>query len=503
MPMPLSILDRRQLAKLAAKTLLLLPIVAVRSNAASSENAAVAQSHAYSYPSVQQPPDTGPTASSSFITADFTSAMNYSGGGSSQQIISQRLWGTSTGGAGDDQFRIFTNSRYTSLMGQANPGIWYFVGNLSGAWFNNDCSVNPSAWSNLINNFYKVDPLRIAGILIGLDFGISSPIPGIHDVASYGECMGNLARFLNDAKMPNGMRLPVIGFTGHNEPDGYGVETTATYYNAMISKVKAANRNYLIFGPHTTYAGALMPQFMQLVPDIDVVAWDMFPGGFSTTTGPGSQLWLGRYADRPADDIKTMVSRLSYRPQALMSNYNVDWNCASDDQHTYVGAIWSAYVTVQSINASPLPFWGTIWDAYGDGTCGFVPDPDNWATRGKPMVLTPFAYLMSQAVRKIHGPRWHVPVNEARLLICACTPSSGHCSLMIVNAGRGAQRNKTVALSHWPVNATGNGRASVWQLTNAVTRAGQDGTKSTIAVTAGVTAPLNFPDPSVTIISVS
>ena len=414
---------RRAFAKMAAKTLLLLPIVDARSATLAIEDVATmnsTRSRESDLPSQSLRPMSvaGPTASSAFLTADFASPKNYSGGGSSQQIISQRLWGTSTGGAGDNQFRIFTDPTYTSLMAQVNPGIWYFVGNLSGTWFNGDCSVNPSAWSNLINNFYKVDPLGIAAILIGLDFGISPPIRGIHDAASYGECMGNLARFLNHAKMPNGKRLPVIGFTGHNEPDGYGVTTTAAYYNAMIPKVKAANPNYMIFGPHTSYAGALMPQFMQLVPGIDVRPGHMFPGGFSATTGPGSQLWLDRYADRPAQDVKTMASRMPYRPQALMSSYNLDWNCASHEQHTYIGAIWSAYVTMQSIDASPLPFW-VIWDAYGDGTCGFVPDPNNWATRGKPMALTPFAYLVSQAVRKVHGPRWNVPINEGLLLTCA------------------------------------------------------------------------------------
>jgi hypothetical protein len=71
---------------------------------------------------------------------------------------------------------------------------------------------------------------------------------------------------------------------------------------------------------------------------------------------------------------------------------------------------------------------------------------------------------------------------------------------MIVNPGKGAQNSKTVALSNWPINATGNATANVWQMTSAVQAPGQDGTRTTINVTAGVTAPMNFPDPSVTII---
>ena len=90
---------RRAFAKIAAKTLLLLPIVDARSATLAIEDVAATMNSTRSReldpPSQSLRPMSvaGPTASSSFLTADFASPKNYSGGGSSQQIISQRLWG--------------------------------------------------------------------------------------------------------------------------------------------------------------------------------------------------------------------------------------------------------------------------------------------------------------------------------------------------------------------------------------------------------------------------
>jgi hypothetical protein len=69
---------------------------------------------------------------------------------------------------------------------------------------------------------------------------------------------------------------------------------------------------------------------------------------------------------------------------------------------------------------------------------------------------------------------------------------------MIVNNGEGAQRAKTVAVGHWPMNSTGTATASIWQMSLSA----QQGSTSTLAVRAGITAEIDFPDPSITIISI-
>jgi hypothetical protein len=76
--------------------------------------------------------------------------------------------------------------------------------------------------------------------------------------------------------------------------------------------------------------------------------------------------------------------------------------------------------------------------------------------------------------------------------------------LLVYNVGNGS-KSGPVALSHWPVNTTGVATATVWQMTTAQNGPGKDGTSSTVSVggtTPGVTASMNFPDPSITIISI-
>jgi hypothetical protein len=107
-------------------------------------------------------------------------------------------------------------------------------------------------------------------------------------------------------------------------------------------------------------------------------------------------------------------------------------------------------------------------------------------------------HLISQGIRTIYGPRWNVRTNAAHLLACAVTPSSGRLGLMIVNNGKGAQGGKAIALSHWPVNSSGNGTVDMWQMSHAV----QMGSSRALAVKAGITATIDLPDPSVTIISI-
>jgi hypothetical protein len=129
------------------------------------------------------------------------------------------------------------------------------------------------------------------------------------------------------------------------------------------------------------------------------------------------------------------------------------------------------------------------WDSFLQGTSGLIDENMN---------ITPKGYLMAKGVRNVVGQRWAVTTNSAGLLVCTTTPSAGHMTMMVVNAGQGAQNSKTVAFSHWPINSTGNGTANTWQMTSSSTG---DGTTGTVAVTSGVTAAMNFPDPSITIIT--
>jgi hypothetical protein len=420
--------------------------------------------------------------------------MDYPKSGHTQQIVSRRMWGVSTGGAGNWNFRAFTNARFRSQAGTINPGLWRFNGNLNGAryghdgkqtwlsqYFNRDGLVNTATWANLIGNFPAVDPLGISAVIIGVNVDNHS---GFSDVASYGSAMGNLARHLDNAIMPNGQKFPFIGFESQNEST-VPLPIRMPYYNAMVKAVKSVNPNLLVCGPVGDFATAWMPAFQQQASQLDVYDYHVYIGAYPHILDPPYGTTRG------TEDMNGIAGVLAQGPQAIfLSEYNIDWDCKEPHQRKYTGAVFNAVMLMQALDASPLPFWAGIWDAFGDGTCGIIDDPS--------YAVFPAGALISQGVRTIHGPRWNVPTNSAGLLACAVTPSPGAVGLMIVNNGKGAQRAKTVALSHWPVNSSGNGTARIWQMSPSAQR----GSTSTLAVRGGLMAAIDFPDPSITIISI-
>lgn len=447
----------------------------------------------------QQLSGPGPDATSSFIRADFTAAYNYPSPGTGQMQVSQKLWGVMDGAAGDggqfgprgnntngNAFCAFTATNFQAAAAQLNPGIWVFVGNLYGnapGWFNADNTVNPVAFENLINNFYKVDPLQISSVMFGLDFTYGDP-------TNYAAAMGNLAAYMNDINMPNGRKFPCIGFVGHNEPDfNYDIATTISYYQALVPAIKNVNSNYLVMGPQGSWWDAVaIDTFMQQVSGLDGIVFDDFPEGNGAAQGSG--LWTDpNFSTAFGGAVLDALPLLQYTPKFLMQAGNVDSAVADPDMAQYFGAIWCAKQALDCVNASPYPMQVGIWDSFYQGPAGMIDGPS--------VQLTPKAYVWANGVRRIFGPRWQVTTNSAGLLHCATTPGPSSFSLMLLNAGNGDQNGKQVALAHWPINATGNGTANYVQITSA-TVTGQPPTPQTVTVTKGLTAPMNFPDPSVT-----
>src|SRR5205823_3161437 len=124
---------------------------------------------------------TGPVAFSSFMTADFTSVMNYRPEGlSGQQIISPYGWGYMSSSWMDHSGQsndYWNNSTLTTAFGKINPALCLLKapGSPNYLW-NADLSVNGAHFAGLMNNFYKTDPLGVAGVML-LPYwdGTSSP----------------------------------------------------------------------------------------------------------------------------------------------------------------------------------------------------------------------------------------------------------------------------------------------------------------------------------------
>src|SRR5690349_11815801 len=70
-------------------------------------------------PPAPPPTGTGPVARSDFITGDFTVPRNYANR-SNQQVVDPRMWGVSTGGAGNNSFACFGNDTFLSQAAKMN-----------------------------------------------------------------------------------------------------------------------------------------------------------------------------------------------------------------------------------------------------------------------------------------------------------------------------------------------------------------------------------------------
>lgn len=76
----------------------------------------------------------------------------------------------------------------------------------------------------------------------------------------------------------------------------------------------------------------------------------------------------------------------------------------------------------------------------------------------------PFAYLWREGIKRVWGPRWQMISQKPGLLTSACTPTPGHASQMVVNAGQGALVNQPIAFSRMPGTATGSTTVRIRQV---------------------------------------
>lgn len=443
----------------------------------------------------------GPPASGS-ITADFTSPVNYPNGGAGQTVVSQKLWGASGGSAADSGFGMMANAAVTAAAAKINWGLHMFV---DVPWFNSDLTVNTSLATNLLANFPKWDPLGISSIVMGADFNA----PNVNgDPNRYGTGMANLYLYLSTAIMSNGKPLPLLGMTGQNEPDGgqptpvIDEQTTANYYNAAITACRAVNPNVQFYGPMAAFLRWF--DFATLTSNrLTGFMWDAFTTGSNPaptdTTLVGTTEFSQNFHDA---SVNTTDSNL----QAYMiGGYSISFNGLPPPQtsadSSYPMALATAKWAIDALNNSRLPVYMCKWTHCADTINDFAGTLDVIDGSGN---ICPAGWFTAQAVRKIFGARWQVLTAPTGFYTLAVSPSYGHNTLLCVNYGGGTQNGKTVAFSHWQGNPTGNGTANVWQLgTQSQTYTATDpASTSTLTFTSGLSAPMNFPDPSVTIISV-
>jgi hypothetical protein len=229
-----------------------------------------------------------------------------------------------------------------------------------------------------------------------------------------------------------------------------------------------------------------MPTFQQSVSNFDVYDAHMYNNG----SDPGVPTV---YQQGSASGGGTGLTSWPAGKACFLGEYNVDFSCGASTMRTWAGSMFVANTIMQYVDNTQVQAWAAIWDAIGDSNCGIIAaeDQPNSGT------IYPNGYLLGKAVRTVTGQRWGVPTNSTGMRTMAVTPAAGRFGLMILNNGQGT-KSGSVALSHWPVNSSGNGTINMWRQTSATTA---DGVSTpNISVTNGVTQSISFPDPSVTIL---
>ena len=431
------------------------------------------------------PGGTGPAASSAFITADFTSVKNYpvSGGLTGQQFVNNTAYGYMSSSLTDNSNARWSQNAFLTQFGIINPGLHLLRpgGAADGNWWNSDLTPNTSIIAPIVNNFWQTDPTGTAKVMF-LPYwtGDSFPIGGPASTSQYATAVANMATYLMNATMGNGRKFPLFGVCGADEQP-HDQATLASYYNAFIPRVKAVNNNLMVFGPILDWPD--LKGFGSAVPALD----GYLCNSFGTTNGNADDMsgvaQLGNITD-----WNTASGNLKY---AGFSSGGSDSGCGGGQLVSYPEAMMHCQAMISGLDSAKNMYTGCFWGGAYASNCGLMDD------RG----IFPIGYWYAQGVRNIYGPRWNVPTNSTGMGTVAVTPSSGRFGLLIYNNGNGT-KNGQVALSHWPVNSSGTAGVNMWQMTSSSNGPGRDGTRSTIQVTNGVTSSINFPDPSITIISI-
>lgn len=438
---------------------------------------------------------TGPGASSSFITADFASVFNYPNG-TGQQIVSPYAYGSHSSswtdfiGTSEDWW---ANNQVLTQYGQINPGIQLIKA--PGRMWNYDLSLNTSAIAAMLNNVYKIFPTGVGGMVYlppGMQAG-TSPNGRVLSVQEYSDMVYQTANYMFNYTMPNGKKFPLIGIGGEDEC-GQSEDFMVPYYNSFAPRVKSISNNLLIFGP--TLPSPAYWDFGSRVPLLDVYGCNAFVNVHGTADDMSAL--NGWIADIPWQDATG--SNIKY---SGYTSGGSDWDCWGPQLFSYPEAMLHCKCMVNSLNDAKYQFIGCFWGGLAD--CGLMDFPvsgGHWQGTG---LTYPIGFWFAQGVRNLTGPRWQVPTNSTGMSTVAVTPATGRFGLLIFNVGSGT-RSGQVALSHWPVNTSGNATASVWQMTSAQNGKGKDGTHTTVRVgtpnAPGVTDTMTFPDPSITIISI-
>jgi hypothetical protein len=213
------------------------------------------------------------------------------------------------------------------------------------------------------------------------------------------------------------------------------------------------------------------------------------PNGYNFTTGVPDWTSLITNAGTIFEGNSPAASSSNL---GCMNEYNINGSQAPPNG-TMTDAVWCAVMLMVAGTLRNVPIGG-YWQVSQDGS---FPGVDSSGTIAAPM------YLLSKAGQHVAGTAVSCtnpgsnPNGSTNVYTLACKNSSAGFGVLLSNYGTTTQSG-TLALSHWPVNSTGNGTVNMWQHSGSNIA----GTTSQVSVTAGITSSISLPAMSNTIVYV-
>lgn len=446
----------------------------------------------------------GPAASGSFVNVDFSKI---------GQTVSQYVWGVGAGLLISNNYPpSATHSMGNGQVQQALSSMAYPLLRINGisiglqTFFNGGSSASSSNLSNwlgfFINNIYSCFPKTVRII-----FGIGADLSSWHSPADYAGACSTVAKwFKTTNSSATGAPVPIYGFEIANETNNASMshDTYNSYFNAASAAIKAVDPNYKIFGPVYSWADGIGSFMNACGSHCDVIDYHYYPyGGQGQFDGQGGTGFiLGGANNGFGNSIK----------QGIVGNTPIclgEWNqnnlpgtsrggdspgSCNVHQCDYVGAVFNAQSILQGLNTSNNFTMAANWEVFQDSDYGLLGAAE---TPGGAFI-SPVGYFMSKAAATMYGSRATVSGGNLNCLAVTGGPGPGHCAVMLINGSQSNAQSGQVALSHWPVNASGTATINQWIV-------GQNNSTPSLAatglnVTAGLTSTITVPPASVVIL---
>lgn len=441
----------------------------------------------------------GPAASSTFVTAEFATPVNMPGGG--QVTIPRELFGIAAAAPADNDFSILTNSTFQATSSTLSIPLVRFNCNsgLATTWSNTFPSgptgtPNFSPWTNFVNNIGKCVNLATTKIIIGVGF------PGTNGEsdANFANMASQVVRYLATAA-PGGGACPInpLYWEYLNEQGS----VTSSGFNAFVNAINAVGPGYTCLAPT---AANNFGQLNTIISGIGSLTFEPDEHAYLYCAGSDPQPSDAQMAQAqtagsgttPAQFASSINSACDGHIPGTVPFFWGEWNleCSAanlPEEQNNIGALFAASNLFKCAAGINRPLWGGIWEWANDTTYGII--------QGN-TTIAPVGYYLSHATQKMPGKMISTTLNgtNAPNMNGWSTSGSGTFGVTLINWDTVAHAGQ-VALSHWPVNTTGNGTATVWTQ-SGTTPAG--GTTTQATVTAGLTSSISVPSFGQVVISV-